>query len=52
MGPMMKPEELAHWHVRLNGFFTITNFVVHPTRKGSQLSDGDIVDVRFPYRAE
>lgn len=48
----MKPETLAHWYVRLNGFFTVTNFVVHPRRKGSQLTDGDIVGVRFPHRAE
>ncbi len=49
---MIKPEDLAHWYLRLNGFFTITNFVVHPTRRGSQLTDGDIVGIRFPYRAE
>ena len=48
----MKPEELAHWYLRFNGFFTISNFVVHPTRRGSQLTDGDIVGVRFPNRAE
>jgi hypothetical protein len=47
-----KPEALAQWYLRLNGFFTITNFVVHPTRRGSQLTDGDIVGVRFPHRAE
>ena len=48
----MKAEELAHWYLRFNGFFTISNFVVHPTRRGSQLTDGDIVGVRFPNRAE
>lgn len=48
----MKPEELARWYLRLNGFFTITNFVVHPTSRGSQLTDGDIVGVRLPNRAE
>ena len=48
----MKPEELAHWYLRFNGFFTISNFVVHPTRRGSQLTDGDIAGVRFPNRAE
>ena len=47
-----KPEALAQWYLRLNGFFTISNFVVHPTRRGSQLTDGDIVGVRFPHRAE
>jgi hypothetical protein len=48
----MKPEQLAHWYIRLNGFFTITNFVVHPSRPGSQLTEADIVGVRFPHRAE
>jgi hypothetical protein len=48
----MKPEDLAHWYLRFNGFLTISNFVVHPTRRGSQLTDGDIVGVRFPYRDE
>ncbi|MBS0157379.1 MAG: hypothetical protein JSS26_02175 [Nitrospira sp.] len=52
MDPSMKPEALAQWYLRLNGFFTITNFVVHPTHKGSQLTDGDIVGVRFPHRTE
>ncbi len=48
----MKREDLAHWYLRLNGVFTITNFVVHPTHKGSQLTDGDIVGVRLPHRSE
>lgn len=48
----MKPEDLAQWYFRFNGFFTISNFVVHPTRRGSQLTDGDVVGVRFPYRVE
>jgi len=24
------PENFAYWYLRLNGFLTITNFVVHP----------------------
>jgi hypothetical protein len=48
----MTTEDLATWYFRLNGFFTITNFVVHPSRRGSQRTDADIVGVRFPYRSE
>lgn len=48
----MAPGELAHWYFRLNGFFTIVNFVLHPARRGGQLTDADILGVRFPDRAE
>lgn len=48
----MNPEGLPQWYLRLNGFFTITNFVVHPASPGSQLTDADIVGVRLPYRHE
>jgi hypothetical protein len=45
-------EELAYWYFRLNGFFTITNFVVHPNMGHQQITDVDVFGVRFPYRAE
>ncbi len=45
-------ENLAVWYFRLNGFFTIPNFVLHPTRRGSALTDSDIAGVRFPNRVE
>lgn len=48
----MRPEHLAAWYFRLNGFFTINNFVLHPSRRGSQRTDADIVGVRFPFRTE
>jgi hypothetical protein len=48
----MKSEDVAAWYFRLNGFFTITNFVLHPSRRGGQRTDADIVGARFPYRAE
>lgn len=48
----MKAEDVAAWYFRLNGFFTITNFVLHPSRRGGQRTDADIVGVRFPDRAE
>jgi hypothetical protein len=45
-------EQLAYWYLRLNGFLTIQNFVVHPDRGGNQETDVDVLGVRFPYRAE
>ena len=49
---MLKPEHLAAWYFRLNGFFTINNFVLHPSRRGAKRTDADILGVRFPFRAE
>jgi hypothetical protein len=46
------PEKVAYWYFRLNGFFQMENFVVHPARRGSQRTDADLLAVRFPYRAE
>ena len=48
----MDPETIAYWFFRLNGCTTITNFVVHPDRRGSQRTDVDVLAVRFPHRAE
>lgn len=48
----IQPENLAYWFFRLNGFFTIPNFIVHPDRGFGQRTDIDIFGVRFPYRAE
>lgn len=45
-------EKLAYWYLRLNGFLTITNFVVHPDYGRSQRTDVDILGCRFPYRQE
>lgn len=45
-------EQLAYWYLRLNGFLTITNFVVHPDTGRNQETDVDILGVRFPFRAE
>jgi len=25
----MDPEELTHWYLRLNGFMTVENFILH-----------------------
>jgi len=48
----LNPEKLAYWYFRLNGFFQIENFVVHPARRGGQRTDADLLAVRFPFRAE
>ena len=45
----------AEWFLRLNGFFTVQNFVVHPVRpeEGSrQRTDADVLGIRFPGRQE
>lgn len=46
------PENLAYWYFRINGFFTMTNFIIHPDYGRKQRTDVDIMAVRFPYRAE
>jgi hypothetical protein len=51
------PERLAFWFLRLNGFLTIPNFIVHPEgprEDGAypQQTDVDVLGVRFPFRAE
>lgn len=48
----LDPEKVAYWYLRLNGFFQIENFIVHPERRGGQRTDADLLAVRFPYRAE
>lgn len=45
-------EQLTYWYLRLNGFLTIQNFIVHPDFGSEQRTDADILGVRFPYRFE
>lgn len=45
-------EHLAYWYFRLNGFFTIRDFIVHPDFGSNQQTDIDIFGVRFPHRSE
>ena len=54
MPQMLTAEKLAYWYLRLNGFMTIENFVLHDkSMKGiSQRTDADIYGVRFPFREE
>jgi hypothetical protein len=49
---MMRSEHLAVWYLRLNGIFTIPNFILHPDRPGSARTDADVAGVRFPHRRE
>lgn len=48
----LNPEKVAYWYLRLNGFFQIENFYVHPSGKGGARTDADLLAVRFPQRAE
>jgi hypothetical protein len=48
----IQAEQLGYWYLRLNGFLTITNFIVHPEQGRNQETDVDILGVRFPYRSE
>ena len=50
-------ERLAYWFLRLNGFLTQYNFVVHPESADqyghyNQQTEVDVIGVRFPYRRE
>jgi len=46
----IRAEELAYWYLRLNGCFTIPNFVVHPDSGTNQKTDIDVLAARFPFR--
>jgi len=45
-------EDLAYWYLRLNGFLSIRNFIVHPDKGSDQGTDVDLLCVRFPFRGE
>jgi hypothetical protein len=45
-------EQLAYWYLRLNGFLTTQNFIVHPDSGSNAQTEADVLGVRFPYRAE
>jgi hypothetical protein len=48
----LSSEMIAYWYLRINGFLTVTNFVVHPDMGSNQRTDVDILAARFPYRSE
>jgi hypothetical protein len=41
-------EELAYWYLRLNGFFPITDFVIHKSKTIKHSSDCDLLALRAP----
>ena len=41
-------EEYASWYFRLNGFFPISNFVVHRIGNATRSSECDILAIRPP----
>jgi hypothetical protein len=42
-------EHLAYWYLRLNGFFPLTNFVIHKSAQVQHTSDCDVLAVRPPH---
>lgn len=46
-------ETLAYWYLRLNGFFLLRNFVLHPLQESEAndryTADSDLLAIRFPY---
>jgi hypothetical protein len=50
--PQLTAETLGYWFLRLNGFLTIPNFVVHPDVGVNQATEVDAIGVRFPFRRE
>lgn len=48
-----RAEEVASWYFRLNGFFSIPGFIVHPDRiQRRPKTEADLIAARFPYSAE
>ena len=45
-------ESLTYWYLRLNGFFPITNFVLHQPKGSGQSGDCDVLAIRLPDVAE
>jgi hypothetical protein len=45
-------EDIAYWYLRLNGFFPLSNFVLHGTPGGDRTSDIDILALRPPFPFE
>ena len=42
-------EEIVYWYLRLNGFFPLTNFVIHRSSEIAHTSDCDLLAVRLPF---
>ncbi len=50
--PRLRAEDLAGWYLRLNGFLTIPNFIVHCDEGYGQRTEADVLAIRFPCREE
>ena len=48
----LNTESLTYWYFRLNGFFTIPNFVVHPDRGAGQKTEVDVLGLRLRHHRE
>lgn len=42
-------EEIVYWYLRLNGFFPLTNFVIHRSSEVAYTSDCDLLAIRLPF---
>jgi hypothetical protein len=42
-------EDVAYWYLRLNGFFPLSNFVLHPMEADERQGDVDVLAVRPPF---
>jgi|GEM_PF-5594797 len=51
-----RAEILAEWYFRFNGYFPISNFIIHDAgfhkQPGGQLTEADILAIRLPYTIE
>lgn len=48
-----RAEEVAEWYFRLNGFFLIPNFVIHPDRRSRYpRTDADLLGIRLKHTSE
>lgn len=50
----IRAEEVAEWYFRLNGFFLIRGFIVHPdkARDKGALTEADLLGIRLRHSAE
>ena len=48
-----RAEEVAEWYLRLNGFFLIPGFIVHPDkRRNTPRTEADFLGIRLKYSSE
>jgi len=52
MPSTLNAEDIAYWYLRLNGFLTLRNFLVHGDRRGQTRTEIDVLGVRFQHRRE